>query len=1475
MSRHTRVGGITGSNRVIRGGSFNNNAQNCRSANRNNNNPGNRNNNIGFRLASSPRRPMAAVHGRPPCARVVTRAAVPRPDEGTNRPAAPRTGRPAGPGPSLLHQSIREVAMRRLLTQTFVIVAVFAALVASPAAANTDYSNVFTLDQRSVVDPGQIHHLEVTGVPGTLAIGVPFTLTVTAKSASGGTVVTAGTVQVGVAGMVLSPNTLSMTAGVATTANARVVSGCGAGLFVWASMAGASGSSNVFTVSCPGATLGAAEGRVTDVGGVPIGGATVSLLGGQGIAPTTQTTVDGVYRLSSITPGAYIVRAAFGGKQADKGGVLIGAGATAVVNLTIGDVCSPQGPTPLLLVPGIMGSTIQPSDPFPFLPRGSLTWNDFRWPSWSWRALGNRGGLLDVPGVGWRELVSALEGNDTSGQPFNYRVGCSLFPVPYDWRLRPDQAADKFLKPWIAEAKRRTGKTKVDIVAHSMGGLVARAYIQSADFKNDVDRLIMVGTPNQGSPMAYYLWEGGAPGTTDDVAEANGNGLFFGLIRPYSTVTERLCSNYYWPLTCLTTRMVYTMVHKAVPALGALLWTAPFLNEGATERAPSCPTEANAWLSELNSAPERNRLTTLDGSASKVRSKLFAASSPGPEKTTLTGIGVGSGSCNRTLYKDGVPTAPASKTFTAGAGDGTVPLAGATLDGVVAISEDPTLEGAHSKLIGKYRAEIVQALTGRQPAGAAAGAASLEAAAAAAGDALTVTVHGTAQPLLVDSSGRAVGFDPVSGEGRYDNPDAQVIAHAGMSSVTIPDAQGSLYTLTLASAWPGVARVAVTRQSGGSTREAQGLIVLGASPATLSIELPEASSWVLLRSTPGAPESVLAGYVAGTTPTTSVSWSAVSGAAKYRVYSGSEGEPELTLRTETTSTSFVTPDVWAVDGSIPVRYYAVSAVAASGEESLLSEIAHNDDRDHDGLTDADEGKLGSDPSNPDTDGDGLHDGEEVTLGTDPTQSDTDGDGFSDSQEVATGSNPVHSGSLPQVAYLIPSVAHSVGAAGTQWRTDIGIANANPWPVNVTAVYYDVTGAQAGPVTVALPAGATTSWVDVLVSRFGVGASESRKGTLLVTSDWPVAIVSRTYNRKSATETFGQSYPAVVLRNGVAHGKAGYVPHLKKNAGFRTNVGFANPGSSAAEVTLTLYGRDGAQLGSPRTETVPPGRWVQLDDVFAKVGAPPQDLAYASVVVNTVGASVWAYASVVDATTGDPTTVPVEVVGTDLEQTVPSVAHTPGAGGTQWRTDLAAVNPTSSSVNISFFFFADTGGPARTAAATLGPRATQEWRDVLVSLLGVPAEASSKGTLIAISSAPIVLTSTTYNQKSATETFGQSYPALREGLTVPPGKIGVLPQLARNTSYRTNIGAVNLSAVSGRIRITLYGTEGSTLGTPIELSVPAGRWAQANDVFVLANAGNHALAYARVEPLDARMRVWAYASVIDATTGDPTTIPVLW
>ena len=54
---------VRGSDRVNRGGSWNNTAENCESSNRNRNKPDNRNNNLGVRLVSSSLREKYSVHG--------------------------------------------------------------------------------------------------------------------------------------------------------------------------------------------------------------------------------------------------------------------------------------------------------------------------------------------------------------------------------------------------------------------------------------------------------------------------------------------------------------------------------------------------------------------------------------------------------------------------------------------------------------------------------------------------------------------------------------------------------------------------------------------------------------------------------------------------------------------------------------------------------------------------------------------------------------------------------------------------------------------------------------------------------------------------------------------------------------------------------------------------------------------------------------------------------------------------------------------------------------------------------------------------------------------------------------------------------------------------------------------------------------------------------------------------------------------
>ncbi len=88
-----------------------------------------------------------------------------------------------------------------------------------------------------------------------------------------------------------------------------------------------------------------------------------------------------------------------------------------------------------------------------------------------------------------------------------YEEGRDLFVFPYQWRDSNVNTAF-LLKQKIQDIKIANNWPKVDVVAHSMGGLVSRQYIESEDYQNDIDQLIMLGTPQWGAPKSYLMWEG-------------------------------------------------------------------------------------------------------------------------------------------------------------------------------------------------------------------------------------------------------------------------------------------------------------------------------------------------------------------------------------------------------------------------------------------------------------------------------------------------------------------------------------------------------------------------------------------------------------------------------------------------------------------------------------------------------------------------------------------------------------------------------------------------------------------------------------------------------------------------------------------------------------------------------------------------------------------------------------------------------
>jgi len=99
------------------------------------------------------------------------------------------------------------------------------------------------------------------------------------------------------------------------------------------------------------------------------------------------------------------------------------------------------------------------------------------------------------------DLIATLVAN-------GYEDEIDLFTFPYEWRNSNVFSAN-LLDAKVEDVKAICDCDKVDIVAHSMGGLVTRAYIQSSDYDNDVDQLIFLGTPHKGAPTDYTRWEAG------------------------------------------------------------------------------------------------------------------------------------------------------------------------------------------------------------------------------------------------------------------------------------------------------------------------------------------------------------------------------------------------------------------------------------------------------------------------------------------------------------------------------------------------------------------------------------------------------------------------------------------------------------------------------------------------------------------------------------------------------------------------------------------------------------------------------------------------------------------------------------------------------------------------------------------------------------------------------------------------------
>lgn len=157
--------------------------------------------------------------------------------------------------------------------------------------------------------------------------------------------------------------------------------------------------------------------------------------------------------------------------------------------------------------------------------------------------------------------------------------------------------------------------------------------------------------------------------------------------------------------------------------------------------------------------------------------------------------------------------------------------------------------------------------------------------------------------------------------------------------------------------------------------------------------------------------------------------------------------------------------------------------------------------------------------------------------------------------------------------------------------------------------------------------------DVLGAEFGVTRSS---GAILVGSDQPLLVTSRTYN-SAASGTFGQYVEGTPASRAVVQDEVVRLVQLTQNGTYRTNLGFASASASAAQGVVELYLANGTKLGE-RPFTLEPWGAFQEDSIFTKVTGQAVDDGYALVRATTADARIFPYASVVDGRTGDPVCV---------------------------------------------------------------------------------------------------------------------------------------------------------------------------------------------------------------------------------------------
>lgn len=425
----------------------------------------------------------------------------------------------------------------------------------------------------------------------------------------------------------------------------------------------------------------------------------------------------------------------------------------------INDPAEVKKPNPVILIPGILGS----------------------WPSvfGRWE--------LDPILHTYDNLWSALK---LAG----YEEGKDLFALSYNWRKSNLETAHE-LKAKIVEVKAICNCDKVDLIGHSMGGLVARQYIESSEYDNDVDKMIFLATPHRGATKAYLMWEGGKIGFSLFDRTINNVTEILAHIAGYNSTGQYVRSGH------------FESVKELLPIYN-------YLRDKESDILRIYPDNypANQFLENLNDAGLLYKLNTV---------KIYNFLGNVGETSTITNLRVVSSTNSNGDWINGYPenynNSNGDHGLEYGSGDATVPRESNT---TFAGQFDITFCSDHGNIVTDAQKAIIRDLTGKEPTS--------EVRNNYIYNLLMVRIFSPADFVITAPDGKKVGRNFASSSTINEIPLA-FYNHDGGQFAVIPNPQAGEYKIDLLGIDSGSYRLSADYISDNESKETNytGVITLG------------------------------------------------------------------------------------------------------------------------------------------------------------------------------------------------------------------------------------------------------------------------------------------------------------------------------------------------------------------------------------------------------------------------------------------------------------------------------------------------------------------------------------------------------------------------------------------------------------------------------------------------------------------------